>query len=82
MSKLSELIDYIHSHPIEHEKEWEILRDRIMLQSHDASSIRELDKDVKDFFVSPVPEKDKEKLRGYTECLAILIDAVNEGMIK
>lgn len=82
MSRLSELIDYIDKHPIGHEKEWEMLRDHIMLHIHTASSLRELDRDVKAFFASNASREDKAKLGEYTECLAIFMDAVDKGLLK
>lgn len=81
MSSLRELINYIKTHPIGHDKEWEKLRDRIMSQKHTASSLRELDRDVKDFLSSSAPEEDKIRLIGYTENLAILMDAVNNNLM-
>lgn len=65
-----------------HDREWEKLRDRIMSQKHTAKSLLELDRDVKAFFKSAAPEEDKVKLMGYTESLAILMDAVNNGLLK
>ena len=81
MSSLRELLNYIKAHPIGHDKEWEKLRDRIMSQKHTASSLCELDRDVKDYLSSSAPEEDKNRLIGYTENLAILMDAVNNNLI-
>ena len=67
---------------IGHDKEWERLRDRIMSQKHTAKSLQELDRDVKAFFKSSASNEDKIKLMGYTESLAILMDAVNNGLLK
>lgn len=66
---------------IGHDKEWEKLRDRIISQKHTASSLRELDQDVKAFFKSNAPREDKISLMGYTESLAILMDAVNNNLL-
>ena len=82
MYSLNELVDCIHEHPIGHTQDWEKLRDRIMSQKHNAKSLRELDKDVRAFFKSSAPEEDKIKLMSYTESLAILMDAVNKGLLK
>ena len=65
-----------------HDKEWEKLRDRIMSQKHTVDSLRELDRDVRRFFKSNAPKEDKIKLMGYTESLAILMDAVNNGLMQ
>ena len=84
MSALQELLDYIHEHDelMSHDKKWEKLRDRIMSQKHTADSLRELDRDVKAFFRSNASREDKINLMGYTESLAILMDAVRKGLIK
>lgn len=65
-----------------HDKEWEKLLDRIMSQKHTASSLRKHDRVVKDFFKSGAPQEDKIKLVGYTESLYILMDAINNGLLK
>lgn len=82
MYSLNELVDYIHKKPIGHTQEWEKLRDRIYSPDHTAKSLRKLSGDIKDYFESDAPEEDKKKLMGYTEGLAILMDAVRKGLIK
>ena len=84
MTALQAFLKCIHDYneSTGHDKEWERLRDRIMSQKHTAKSLRELDRDVKAFFKSAAPEEDKIKLTGYTESLAILMDAVNNDLIK
>lgn len=67
---------------IGHDREWEKLRDRIMSQKHTAASLRELDRDVKAFFKSNATREDKVSLMGYTESLAILMDAIDKGLLK
>ena len=77
MSGLDELLDAIRKYNAEigHEKDWEKLRDRIMSSNGSKEYWFTLLKDVKAFFASSAPEEEKEKLRGYTERLAIMIDA-------
>ena len=48
MSRLSEVIEYIHKNPIGHEQEWEKLRDRIMSNNDSKEYWFTLLKDVED----------------------------------
>ena len=84
MSSFEETIKELHQifEKMGHDREWEKLRDRIMSQKHTAASLRALDRDVKAFFKSSAPREDKVNLMGYTESLAILMDAVNKGLLK
>jgi len=78
MSRLSEVIEYIHKNPIGHEQEWEKLRDRIMSNNDSKEYWFTLLKDVEDFFDSNAPENQKKKLEEYMEHLGIMIDAYDE----
>ena len=77
MSSLTELMGSIQKYNLKygHEKEWEILRDRIMTSNDTKEYWFTLLKDVENFLKSSAPKSEKEKLRGYTERLAVMIDA-------
>lgn len=77
MSSLTELLEAIQKFDLKygHEKEWEILRDRIMSNNESKEYWFTLLKDVDDFLKSSAPKSEKEKLQGYTERLAMMIDS-------
>ena len=77
MSSLTELLEAIQEFNKEygHEKEWEILRDRIMSSNETKEYWFTLLKDVNRFLKSSAPKSEKEKLQGYTERLMMIIDS-------
>ena len=58
-----------------------ILIDRIMGSYDDPEEYYRIRDDVKNFLTSDASERDKNKVRGYTEHLAIMLDAVKKGML-
>ena len=84
MSSLTELLGSIQKFELKygHEKEWEKLRDRIMSTNSTKEYWFTLLKDVENFLKSSAPKSEKEKLQGYTERFAMMIDAFDSEFFE
>ncbi len=60
----------------------EKLKEKIMsCGSRSKHEIIELHKEVEEFLKSDASEEDKNMVRGYTESLAIILDAIKKGLL-
>lgn len=80
---MNEVREYNKAHHITDESpQVEKLKTRIMLCGKlSKEEIIALHEDVKDFFKSDASKEDKNMLRGYTESLSIIMDAIKRDLL-
>lgn len=85
MTQIKEMLRDIHAYEekksLERKTEAGKLVERIMSKKKTNEEWMKLKKDVNDFLISDAPDEDKRMLRGYTETLSMVCNAIEEGRI-